>query len=360
MDVCRSGMKCESVGVVALAEDARREAVHARVKAELAPLTQCWRLRDEITNHKFLRNASGLLTGGGAIGTGLWAATHNGDAQIKGLEVGGGVTLLGVAGLAHQTYNISAAEKAFLNNRCAELIENNARAGRRVLSSGSQSHFSSMPQQAEALLEGAMGRFLTGELKWLVGSDGSYHPVVIHRNPDGKMTEVPSKADQWVDGTADWSDWKIKGSSSVPEGTSAFIMEVGGGFEVISAAGWPPPRPPRRLDVEDWLTTPGIDMEDVGTPMPEEAVAFGVARVDPCQGADVLIRGCTPVRTIPVVYEFSTDIAEIQRQQMIVGGILVAPAVALYVAAAGVEALAGGSEGLAAAFNAVRLLVAPL
>lgn len=302
MDVCRSGMKCESVGVVALAEDARREAVHARVKAELAPLTQCWRLRDEITNHKFLRNASGLLTGGGAIGTGLWAATHNGDAQIKGLEVGGGVTLLGVAGLAHQTYNISAAEKAFLNNRCAELIENNARAGRRVLSSGSQSHFSSMPQQAEALLEGAMGRFLTGELKWLVGSDGSYHPVVIHRNPDGKMTEVPSKADQWVDGTADWSDWKDT----------------------------------------------------------EASVAFGVARVDPCQGADVLIRSCTPVRTLPVVYEFSTDIAEIQRQQMIVGGILVAPAVALYVAAAGVEALAGGSEGLAAAFNAVRLLVAPL
>lgn len=86
---------------------------------------------------------------------------------------------------------------------------------------------------------------------------------------------------------------------------------------------------------------------------------------DHCLGAAILIRGCTPQRTLRVVHEFSTDVAEIQRQQLIVGGILVAPAVILYapamLSAAAARAseviISGGREVVAAILNGVRSLV---
>lgn len=94
---------------------------------------------------------------------------------------------------------------------------------------------------------------------------------------------------------------------------------------------------------------------------------FGVVDGDRdfCLGAAILIRGCTPQRTLPVVHEFSTDVAEIQRQQLIVGGILVAPAVILYapamLSAASARAseviISGGREVVAAILNGVRSLV---
>lgn len=154
MSVCRAGLNCNHVvlseavplrvpGAVALQRTP--DEIKAAVQAELQPLIVCWRLRDDIRNHRFLRNASGVLTGGGALGTSLWGATHSGDDRKKGLMVGGGATALGALGLAHQSYNINVAEKAFLANKCSELIAQ--RDAKSVV--GSQSRFSDVVFQGD-------------------------------------------------------------------------------------------------------------------------------------------------------------------------------------------------------------------
>lgn len=121
---------------------------------------------------------------------------------------------------------------------------------------------------------------------------------------------------------------------------------------------------PDKVTLEDW----GGDRHDVllpvdlgsekAWPVGEAEEDVGVARVDLCLGAAVLTRGCTPPRTLPHVGEFSTDVKEIQRQQLVIGSCLVAPALVLYALPAAASATAGWSwsETLVAAVNGARTL----
>lgn len=307
MSVCRAGMKCEFGGMVpaAVAQQRTPDEIRAAVRTALEPMIVCWRLRDEIQNSKFLRNASGVLIGGGVVGTGLWAATHDGDDRKKGLVVGGGVTALGVTGLAHQSYNIDAAEKEFIAKGCPELIAADERASASVWKPRLQSMFSEVALQKRfAMPKGALASMIVG----LGSSSGRKITWEIGKDEEGRPVYRPK------------------------------IEVYGPGMEAPDTAV----------------------SGDAAPDSSEEAVAFGVAGVDLCPGADVLVWGCTPARTLPKVYEFSTDVEEIQRQQFIIGGILVAPAVALYGVPAGISALAGWGEGIAALLNSARPLAASL
>lgn len=313
MSVCRAGMNCNHVafseavplgvpGAVALQRTP--DEIKAAVQAKLQPLIVCWRLRDDIRNGKFLRNASGALAGGGVLGTSVWGAIHSENERKKGLMVGGGVTALGIAGLAHQSYNVSVAEKAFLSNNCPELIAAHERGRARVWMGVSQSSFSNVVRQKLfAIPEAALAMMGVG------ASPGSGRKItwVIETDEEGRHVYRP----------------KIE----------AYAL----GMDVPAAAGSSDDRP-----------------------VSEEAVAFGVANIDFCEGADVLIRGCRPQRTLPKVYEYSTDVKEVQRQQLILGGILVAPAVVVYAIPAGISALTGWGEGIAALLNGARPLAASL
>lgn len=97
---------------------------------------------------------------------------------------------------------------------------------------------------------------------------------------------------------------------------------------------------PTRTDdmVDEWVAGKG-EMGDLD----KNLAAWNMSLPDPCRGAAVLTRGCRPQRHTQRVDTFSTDVQEIQRQQLMIGACLVAPAVAVYGVVAGFSA----SESLA-------------